>query len=289
MGPSRLALLTLLLIWQKRFQGTYRHPRIRALPNSVTRPSQNIPKAILAQFIVGFFTAFFYLIAIFYSINDLDAVLTSPYLFPLTAIYQQTTNSRGGALGLLIVMFIPGAISILGCYLTASRVFWTLARDNATPFSSFFATVNQKHRNPFNSIVLCGVISALLGCIYVGSQTAFNAFIGSFVVLSSLSYLAAILPHFLSKRANVALGWFWMKGVSGFLVNGIASLYIIAFVIIFCFPFSMPVSAMTMNYTSLITGAFSLFVGAFWFWRRGDYEGPHFVPLESAILAKDAI
>lgn len=215
--------------------------------------------------------------------------MTSPYLFPLTAIYQQTTNSRGGALGLLIVMFIPGAISILGCYLTASRVFWTLARDNATPFSGFFAAVNQKHRNPFNSIVLCGVISALLGCIYVGSQTAFNAFIGSFVVLSSLSYLAAILPHFLSKRANVAPGWFWMKGVSGFLINGIASLYIIAFVIIFCFPFSMPVSAMTMNYTSLITGGFSLFVGAFWFWRRGDYEGPHFVPLESAILAKDAI
>ena len=215
--------------------------------------------------------------------------MTSPYLFPLTAIYQQTTNSRGGALGLLIVMFIPGAISILGCYLTASRVFWTLARDNATPFCGFFATVNQKHRNPFNSIVLCGVISALLGCIYVGSQTAFNAFIGSFVVLSSLSYLAAILPHFLSKRANVAPGWFWIKGVSGFLVNGIASLYIIAFVIIFCFPFSMPVSAMTMNYTSLITGGFSLFVGAFWFWRRGDYEGPHFVPLESAILAKDAI
>lgn len=195
----------------------------------------------------------------------------------------------GGALGLLLLAFIPSTIAILGCYLTASRVFWTLARDNATPFSGFFATVNQKQRNPFNSIVLCAVISALLGCIYVGSQTAFNAFIGSFVVLSSLSYLAAILPHLLSKRANVAPGWFWMKGISGFLVNGIASLYIIAFVVIFCFPFSMPVNAMSMNYTSLITGGFSLFVGVFWFWRKGDYEGPHFVPLESAILAKDAI
>jgi choline transport protein len=80
-----------------------------------------------------------------------------------------------------------------------------------------------------------------------------------------------------------------MKGLSGFLVNGIASLYIIAFVVIFCFPFLMPVSAMTINYTSLITGCFSLFVGAFWFWRRGDYDGPHFVPLESAILAKYTI
>lgn len=80
-----------------------------------------------------------------------------------------------------------------------------------------------------------------------------------------------------------------MKGASGFIVNGIASLYIIAFVIIFCFPFLMPVDAATMNYTSLITGALSLLVGVFWFWRKGNYEGPHFVPLESAILAKDAI
>ena len=80
-----------------------------------------------------------------------------------------------------------------------------------------------------------------------------------------------------------------MKGISGFLVNGTASLYIMAFVVIFCFPFSMPVDAQTMNYTSLITGGLSLFVGVFWFWRKGDYEGPHFVPLESAILAKDAI
>ncbi|PVH75333.1 amino acid transporter [Cadophora sp. DSE1049] len=262
---------------------------ITHLAEEIPKPSQNIPKGILAQYIVGFFSAFFYIIALFYSINDLEAILTSPYLFPLTEIYRQTTGSVGGALGLLLLVFIPSIFAAMGLLLTASRIFWTLARDKATPFSNFFATVNKKQRNPFNSIVLCAAIASLLGCIYVGSQTAFNAFIGSFVVLSSLSYLAAILPHLLSKRANVAPGWFWMKGVSGFLVNGIASLYIIAFVIIFCFPFSMPVSAMTMNYTCLITGGFSLFVGAFWFWRRGDYEGPHFVPLESGILAKDAI
>lgn len=225
----------------------------------------------------------------FYSISDLEAILSTSYLFPLTEIYKQTTGSAGGSLGLLLLTLVPSIIGAIGCCLTASRVFWTLARDNATPFSGFFATVNQKQRNPFNSIVLCGAISALLGCIYVGSQTAFNAFIGSFVVLSSLSYLAAILPHLLSKRANVAPGWFWMPGATGFVVNGISSLYIVAFVIIFCFPFAMPVDAAMMNYTSLITGGMSLFAAGFWFWRKGDYEGPKFVPLESAILAKDAI
>jgi choline transport protein len=255
----------------------------------VQSPSKNIPKAILAQFIVGFFTAIFYLIAIFYSINDLTAVLENPYLFPLTEIYQQATGSTGGSLGLLIVAFLPSVISTFGCYLTASRVFWTLARDKATPFHGFFGVINQKHRNPFNSIVLCAVICTLLGCIYVGSQTAFNAFIGSFVVLSSLSYLAAILPHLLTRRANVAPGWFWMKGATGFIVNGISCLYIMAFVVIFCFPFAIPFDAATMNYTCLITGGLTVLVAIFWFLRSADYVGPHFVPLESAILAKDAI
>ena len=118
---------------------------------------------------------------------------------------------------------------------------------------------------------------------------AFNAFVGSFVVLSTLSYLMAILPHLLSKRANVTPGWFWMKGSIGFIVNGVACLYIVAFIVIFCFPFALPFDAETMNYTSLITGGLSLFVAIFWFIRKGTYEGPHFVPLESAILAKDAV
>ena len=74
----------------------------------------------------------------------------------------------------------------------------------------------------------------------------------------------------------------------GFVVNGVACLYIIVFVVIFCFPFSMPVSAATMNYASLMTGGLSLFVAVFWVWRKGTYEGPKYVALDAEILAADA-
>jgi choline transport protein len=228
------------------------------------------------------------LIAIFYGTTDLNAVLSSTYLFPLTEIYIQSTGSAGGSLGLLILAFLPSLVAVIGCYLTASRVFWTLARDNATPFSKFFGAISHTHYNPFNSIVLCGVICTVLGCIYVGSSTAFSAFVGSFAVLTTLSYLAAILPHLLSKRANVTPGWFWMKGATGFVVNGVACLYIVVFIVIFCFPFAMPVDAETMNYTSLITGGLTAFMAAWWFIRQKDYVGPHFVSLGSELMAKDA-
>ncbi|KAK5161628.1 hypothetical protein LTR04_004013 [Oleoguttula sp. CCFEE 6159] len=253
-------------------------------PDITSHLAEEIPR----QFVVGFFTALFYIIAMLYAITNLDEILTSTFLFPLTAIYQQATGSAGGALGLLVVVFLPTFISVFGVYLTASRVFWTLARDNATPFSGFFGRVNEKTKNPFNSIVLCAVISTVLGCIYIGSSTAFSAFVGSFCVLGFFSYLAPILPHLLGGRNSVAPGPFWMGRV-GFVVNAISCLFIIAFSIIFCFPFSLPVAAPTMNYASLISGGLTIFVAAFWFWRQKDYIGPRYVPLDAAELAKDAI
>lgn len=134
-----------------------------------------------------------------------------------------------------------------------------------------------------------GVFVTVLGCIYVGSKTAFSAFVGSFVILTTLSYVTAILPHLLSGRKSVVPGWFWMKGLSGFVVNGITCAYIIVFIVIFCFPFSLPVDAAHMNYSSLISGGLSLFVLLFWFLRQSTYTGPREVVLDAHVLAKDAL
>lgn len=129
----------------------------------------------MSQYIVGFFTAVFYCIAILYAINDLDAVLGQTYLFPLTEIYHQATGTAAGTTGLLVVAFVPTFIGNAGVYLTASRVFWTLARDNATPCSRFFGKVNERYHNPFNAIALCGVVVSILGFIYLGSDTAVSS------------------------------------------------------------------------------------------------------------------
>ena len=99
----------------------------------------------------------------------------------------------------------------------------------------------------------------------------------------------AILPHLMSGRKTVVPGWFWMKGWTGFAVNAVACIYIAAFTVIFCFPFSLPVSAATMNYSSLLCGGLALFVTIFWFWRRSDFEGPRYVPPGADKMAVDAM
>ena len=176
---------------------------------------------------------------------------------------------------MLLLILFSFLSTLLGCYITAGRTLWTLARDDATHSSGWLGQLNPTWRNPFNATLACGFICTILGCIYVGSTTAFNTFVGSFVVLLTLSYIAAILPHLVSKRSNIVPGPFWMKGAVGFFVNGIASVYTLVFIIIYCFPFSLPVTAANMNYASLITDGMTLFVACWCSWKgsRG-YKGP---------------
>ena len=147
---------------------------------------------------------------------------------------------------MLILILIPITIATSGCYLTSSRVFWTLARDRATPFSTTFSRVSNKWKTPFNAILVDAILCTVLGCIYIGNATAFSAFVSSFVVLTMASYTAAILPHLLTNRSNLAPGPFWMKGGLGYAANAISCLLMITFIILFCFPFAMPVTEIYM-------------------------------------------
>lgn len=238
--------------------------------------------------VVGFITGILYMIALFYSIQDLEKVVNSVYGFPLAEIYRQATGTRGGALGLLVVAFLPTMITCTGCYITAGRTLWTISRDRATPFPKWLGHINTRMHNPFNATLVCGCLITVLACIYLGSTTAFSAFVGCFVQLSSLSYFMAIFPHIMTRRSSFVPGFFFMNNTIGYIVNALSCMYIIAFVIIFCFPYALPAEAASMNYASLMTGALSVFVAIWWFIRQGSYEGPKHIPLTDKALMEDA-
>lgn len=188
--------------------------------------------------LVGFITGLIYLISLFYSVNDINAVLSTTFTNPLAEVYLQATGSNGGSLGLLVVIFLPTLITCIGTYITSGRMLWALARDRATPFSDTLGKISPRFGNPFVATVVCGCICTIMGLIYLGSSVAFNAFVGSFVVLSTASYLAAILPHLLGRRRNVVPGPFWMPDVVSYLITALACAYMLTFIVIFCFPYS---------------------------------------------------
>ncbi|KAJ5534387.1 hypothetical protein N7527_000641 [Penicillium freii] len=251
---------------------------ISHLSEEVPKPEIKVPQGIMLQMLTAFVTSFVYLIALFYSIQDLDAVFTSSIgFFPTAEIYRQATGSNAGAIGLIAVLFLATFPTLIGTFVTGGRMWWSLARDNATPFSNYFAQVHPTLNCPVRATVAMSALVTCLGCIYIGSTTAFQALISSFIVLSSLSYFGAIFPHVLSGRGNMVPGPFYMGQKLGMAVNIVSLLYILVTVIFFCFPLVLPATVQNMNYTSVIVVGLMVLTAFWWVFRgRQQYHGPQY-------------
>lgn len=248
------------------------------LAEEINEPEKNVPKGIMLQIGSSFVTAFAYLIALFYSINDMEAVLNSTNNFPTAEIYFQATGSNKGAIGLTAVLFLATFPTLVGTLTTGGRTFWALSRDDAAPFSNYFRKVSPTFNSPLRATVAVSCVTSCLGCIYVGSTTAFSALITSYIVLSTLSYACAILPHILTARKTIVPGPFHL-GKWGWPINIASMIYIAVTVVLFCFPFVMPESPKNMNYTIVISGGLIVFISIWWFIRgknEGVYKGPKY-------------
>lgn len=251
------------------------------LAEEIPNAGRNLPKVLFWQVLVGFVTAVSYLVAMFYAVTNLNYVFDLDSLFALGDIYYLATGSRGGSLGLLIVIGMPIMCATIGCYMTAGRTLYVLARDNATPFASYLGAVHPRFKSPLCATFACACISTCMGAVYVGSLAAFNAFVGSFVLLTTSSFLLAIGPHVLRKRRSIQRGPFWL-GKFGFVANIVSCVYIIVSFVIFCFPYALPTSAQEMNYTSVITCGLAFLVTVWWIVSgRKVYTGPRFEAFES--------
>lgn len=207
-----------------------------------------------------------------------DVFNTPIVALPLAGIFQQATRSQGGTFALLFLFFVDQILGLPGAYITAGRMMWTLARDDAVPFSSVFRRVDKKWRNPFWAQVLCGCCVTVLGAIYVGNATAFTAFVGCFAILTTWSYCAAILPHILTGRKMVKPGPFWMPSWVAYVVSGIACAYILVFNVLYMFPYVYPTTVASMNYACVMSGGLTILLTIWYLWKRTHgYVGPRVI------------
>jgi choline transport protein len=121
-------------------------------------------------------------------------------------MYQQATRSNAATMALLFIFLLDFLVAIPGAYVVCGRMLWTLARDDATPASGWLRHVSDQWRNPLNAQLVSGCCVTLLGCVYIASDRAFNAFVGTFAILTTLSYLTAILPNLLTGRKYIRPG-----------------------------------------------------------------------------------
>jgi len=147
------------------------------ISEEVPQPEKNVPKAIMYTLIFALGTGWFFLMAIFFSYQDLNGLLETKTGLPIAELFRQATGSNAGGFGLTFLLMTSNLCTVWNCQLAQGRIYWALARDNGVPFSEFFSVVDSRLHVPLRAHVFTAFIVAILGILYMWANTAFNAFI----------------------------------------------------------------------------------------------------------------
>ena len=150
------------------------------MAEEVHRPEKMIPIAIMGTVAIGFVTAWFYSVSMFFSLNNLDALFATPTLVPILELFYQALRSKAGAIVLESMIIATGIGCQIASHTWQSRLCWSFARDRGLPFAGFLSKVHPTLDVPVQAHFVSCVIVAILGCLYLGSYTAFNRYVTIF-------------------------------------------------------------------------------------------------------------
>ncbi|KAF3395736.1 Choline transport protein [Penicillium rolfsii] len=241
------------------------------ITEEMPNPSRNAPLAIAITLSIAFITGLTYLIGLMFSVQDYAALSTTSTGLPLAELFHQATQSAGGAFGLTFILFIALGPCVVSSQLSTSRVLWAFARDSAMPFSNVWGRVSKRFGIPFNAQLLVAAANAVLGCLYLGSSTAFNSMLGAAVTINNVAYLIPIATNMLTGRLNMHKGTFHM-GKWGWLINGVTVGWLVFAITFFSFPYSMPLTVQNMNYTCVVVGGLPILIMGWWLVGNKQYK-----------------
>lgn len=185
-------------------------------------------------------------------------------------------GSAGAALALTVLVLVLTLFCSVSITVAASRCTWAFARDAALPGGTrFWAHINTDHGTPVRALALVTAVEMLLGLIYLGSSTAFNAFVSVGVIGLAVSYGIPIAISMRAGRRGVRDARWTVGPALGWLVNSVSLAWIAFEVVLFSMPTAIPVTGSTMNYALVVFVAF-MALSAVWYavhTRKGKHFG----------------
>ncbi|CAG9945108.1 unnamed protein product [Clonostachys rosea f. rosea IK726] len=245
------------------------------LAEEIPNPSKNVPLVTIFPVVTGFLTAFPFAGALLYAIKDIDSVLNTATGLPLFEIYLQATESKLAASVLLGVFSMFQFSTLIASTTTGSRTVWAVSRDDVLPFSHLWQKVNPYFDVPVNSMLLSATFITAYGLIFLGSTTAFSAMVNATIIFIQTSIvLPQAIVLFRGRDRILPPRWFNL-GRYGVIINALSVLWVFGLNILFCFPTTLPITAMNMNYVPIVVSVATASIFVFWFMgKKNSFTGP---------------
>ncbi|KAJ4340945.1 hypothetical protein N0V95_007347, partial [Ascochyta clinopodiicola] len=248
------------------------------LAEEMPHASRNVPLAMIGSVTINGILGIGYCIMLLFSTGTLDTLLATPTGFPFMQIFLDATRSSAGATIMSLVITLIAIAATAAGVTSTSRTVWAFARDKATPFDHYFAYVNRSSHIPVRAIVLITILQMLLGFIYLGNSTAFNAILSMAILGLYTSYLIPIVYFMTYGRNRLAaheFGFFKMPKSLGLVLNLLSCAWLVLAIVFSTFPTYMPVTAQNMNYSTVVMVGWVVLGGIYYVVRgKKKFEVP---------------
>lgn len=253
------------------------------LSEEMPKPSRNVPLAMIGSVMINGVIGLVYAIVLLFSSGNLESLLQSKTGFPFMQLFLNVTGSPAGASVLALCITLIAMAANAACVTSTSRTAWAFARDGGLPASQFFAKVSPTLKVPVYMVLVVGFLQMLLGFIYLGSSTAFNAVLSMAILGMYASYISPIMFMLIYGRRESApisrglgSGSFNLGPRWGPVVNIVAIIWLIIGMVFSTFPTVEPVTPENMNYCIVVTMGWMLVGGVYYYLLGGKkhFTGP---------------
>lgn len=194
------------------------------------------PKAIVFTATIGGMIGWIFMIAIAYTVVDLDQIMEDPQGLgqPFVTYLTQVLNKKlvNTATSLTVVSsYFMGA----SCMLAASRVTYAYSRDNLFPFSKYWKIVNPLTKTPINAVWVNFIIGQLLLLLMFAGDTAIGAIFSVGGISGFVSFTMPTLLKITYANSTFKPGP-WNLGRFSRPIGFVSVAFVTLMIPILCFP-----------------------------------------------------
>ncbi|KAJ4263450.1 hypothetical protein NW762_006269 [Fusarium torreyae] len=250
------------------------------MAEEMPNPARDAPRAMILAIAVGGVTGGAFILIMLFCFADPTAIASSATGMPIVEMIHLATKSRAATTILtlmLAVCFINGANASVT---SASRLVFAMARDKGIVFPKFFSHIQPGLDVPIRAILLCYFFNVAFGLLYLGPSVAFGAYVSSCTILLNVSYAFPVVTLLIRGRQvleeHQTADTPFKLGRWGYVINYIASIFVVTTSIFFCFPTTIPVTGNTMNYVCVVIGILVVLIALYWAFYGNRFKGPKF-------------
>ncbi|MGH3171535.1 MAG: APC family permease [Trebonia sp.] len=204
-----------------------------SVAEEVHNPARNVPKAIFFGLLAVGAVVLYSGLALDLAVPNVGAVLAGQVPDPISDTLSAHLGS-GAARGFEVLFLFGFLASFTAVQTAVSRCIWANARDRVLPGHKFLVKVTPRERLPYNSILVTGVIAAVL--LFVSTSKVYTLLIN---FTNAGFYTAFALPVFGAAYIRLRRRWqpgAWTLGRWGSPITYIAAIWLLAEIVNIAWP-----------------------------------------------------